>query len=62
MKTPIDYLNDYRIMKASYQLQNTDRKIIDIALEVGFNNLSYFINRFKKTMGVTPARYRKLEK
>ena len=34
-------------------LQNTDRKIIDIALEVVFNNLSYFINRFKKTMGYT---------
>lgn len=59
MKSPIEYLNYYRIMKASLLLRNTNSKIIDIAMDVGFNNFSYFINRFKYFMKVTPARYRK---
>ncbi|HEY8422465.1 MAG TPA: AraC family transcriptional regulator [Thermoclostridium sp.] len=58
-KTPIEYLNYVRVIKACDLLRNTDRKILDIAMEVGFNNFSYFINRFKKYMKVTPAYYRK---
>lgn len=58
-KTPIEYLNYVRIIKACELLKNTERKILDIAMEVGFNNFSYFINRFKKYMKVTPAEYRK---
>ncbi|NLM10987.1 MAG: AraC family transcriptional regulator [Clostridiaceae bacterium] len=58
-KTPIEYLNYIRIIRACDLLRNTERKILDIAMEVGFNNFSYFINRFKKYMKVTPANYRK---
>lgn len=58
-KTPIEYLNYIRIMKSCELLKNTERKILDIAMEVGFNNFSYYINRFKKYMKVTPAHYRK---
>ena len=58
-KTPIEYLNYIRVIKACDLLESTERKILDIALEVGFNNFSYFINRFKKYMKVTPAGYRK---
>lgn len=58
-KTPIEYLNYVRIAKACDLLRNTDRKILDIAMDVGFNNFSYFIDRFKKYMKITPADYRK---
>ncbi len=58
-KSPIDYLNYYRITKAQDLLINSDQKILEICMDVGFNNLSYFINIFKKTVGCTPSAFRK---
>lgn len=58
-KSPIEYINHYRIQKASLLLEQSDRKVVDIALEVGFDNLSYFIATFKKWNGMTPSCYRK---
>ena len=60
LKTPVEYINYYRIMKAAALLKNTDRKVLDIAMEVGFNNFSYFIERFRQYMQTTPGRYRKV--
>ncbi|MBE0343119.1 AraC family transcriptional regulator, partial [Paenibacillus sp. 28ISP30-2] len=40
-------------------LGQSDRKGVDIALEVGFDNLSYFIATFKKWNGMTPSQFRK---
>lgn len=61
-KTPIEYLNYYRVNKAARMLEKSDIKIIDAALEVGFDNLSYFISAFRRHMGTTPARYRALNR
>lgn len=58
-KSPIDYLNYYRVERACFQLLNTDASITDITYNVGFNDLSYFIKSFKKYKGITPARYRR---
>lgn len=59
-KSPIDYINHYRIQKACKLLENTNSKVVDIALEVGFEHLSYFITLFKKQKKMTPSQYRKL--
>jgi AraC-like DNA-binding protein len=58
-KTPIDYLNSYRVRRAAELLRETDRKISDIALEVGFEHVSYFIKVFRKQHKTTPSEYRK---
>ncbi|RII36472.1 AraC family transcriptional regulator [Clostridium chromiireducens] len=58
-KTPIDYLNYYRTTKAQEFLINSDKKILEISMDVGFNSLSYFINIFKKNTGFTPSEFRK---
>ncbi|WP_051560291.1 AraC family transcriptional regulator [Clostridium beijerinckii] len=58
-KTPIDYINYYRTTKAQEFLINSDKKILEISIDVGFNNLSYFINIFKKNTGFTPSEFRK---
>ncbi len=58
-QTPIEYLNTYRIEKASKMLLNTDLSVTDIAFSSGFNDLSYFIKTFKLIKGITPAKYRK---
>ncbi|OMF09596.1 AraC family transcriptional regulator [Paenibacillus amylolyticus] len=59
-KTPVDYINYYRVQQACVQLENTDHKIVDIAMDVGFEHLSYFITTFKKHKATTPSQYRKM--
>lgn len=58
-KTPIEYLNSFRISKAVQKLHNTDMCITDIAFATGFNDLSYFIKTFKQHKGVSPTQLRK---
>ena len=56
----IEYLNEYRLTMASRLLLSSDASILDIANEVGFDNLSYFNRLFKKRFLTTPSNYRKL--
>ena len=55
----IDYLNEYRLTMASRLLLSSDSLILDIAAEVGFDNLSYFNRLFKKRFQQSPRDYRK---
>ena len=51
--TPYEYLINYRIKK-SLELLGKEKTIISqIALEVGFNDVSHFIQSFKKRMSIT---------
>lgn len=54
-----EYINKRRIKRACFLLKNTDKKIIDIAYEVGYNSISFFNRYFKKTLHITPMEYRK---
>lgn len=54
-----DYLNRIRMVKAEELLLNTNLKIHEIAEEVGYSDVDYFINRFISYAGCTPAKYRK---
>lgn len=54
-----DYLNNYRIEQAAAKLLRTDDKIYQIAQDVGYKDLDYFINRFIAAKGCTPAKFRK---
>lgn len=56
-----DYINSLRVEKAKHLLENTNTKVIDIALEVGFDTLPYFSSVFKKYTGLSPAEFRKRE-
>lgn len=58
-RTPIEYLNNYRIERACYLLLTTNQTITEIAFNTGFNDLSYFIKTFKKYKGTTPKQYLK---
>ncbi len=55
----IQYLNDYRLEKASTLLLESHDNILDIAIACGFDNLSYFNRSFKKKFGVTPGAYKR---
>lgn len=56
--TPIRYLTQFRVQRGADLLLSTDRKIVDIALDCGFGDASYFIRQFRLLKGVTPSEYR----
>ena len=56
--TFINYLNNYKIEKSKELLKNTNMSLLDISLEVGFNNQSYYSTIFKKYTNMTPLEYR----
>ena len=55
-----EYLNQYRISQACYQLKNTQHTINEIAMNCGYNNLRSFHRNFKKITNVSPKRYREI--
>ncbi len=60
--TPFEYLMKYRIFMASMKIcQDTGNTLSfsDIAVSVGFNNVSYFNKLFKHFLKCTPSQYRK---
>ena len=57
-----DYINQYRILMAQEQLINTTKPITNIALDVGFENISYFCKEFLHMNDMTARQYRELYK
>lgn len=57
-----NYLINYRISVAEEKLLFSDKSISDIAMEVGFNDSSYFSVCFKKKHGINPKEFRKRHK
>ncbi|GBU12201.1 AraC family transcriptional regulator [Enterobacterales bacterium] len=54
------YITLMRLKRASYRLvQPLPEKIIDIALDAGFENPESFSRAFKNTFGLTPSEFRK---
>lgn len=53
-----EYIKTVRISQAKNLLKNTNKKIIDIANEVGYFSLHTFVRVFKNSEGITPAKYR----
>ncbi|RAP78595.1 DNA-binding response regulator [Paenibacillus montanisoli] len=54
-----DYTASLRIQKAKLELSDTNHRVCDVALSVGYSNFSHFTKLFKKTTGLTPQEYRK---
>ena len=57
-KTFREYLNSVRIRHAKQLLSETNVQIIEIALECGFNNVTYFNRIFKNSQSMSPREYR----
>lgn len=58
-KTFVEYVNNLRISKAMELLVSTDKKIIEISFDIGFNNVTHLNRLFKRATGLTPVQYRK---
>lgn len=57
-QTFVEYVNSLRISHACRLLIDTDRSILDICYDSGFNNLSNFNRRFLRSKGMSPRQYR----
>ncbi len=58
-RTPVDYLNYYRIECAAELLLSTQLSVTEIALQCGFNDISYFSKLFRKYKDVSANAFRK---
>lgn len=56
------YLLKLRIEKAKELIVNSDKSISEIAEQVGFKNMSYFSQYFKKSAGCSPKEFRAARK
>lgn len=54
----IDYVTHTRIEKAKQLLENSDKKMYQIAKISGYDNVKYFFRIFKKEVGLSPEQYR----
>ena len=55
----IDHLTDLRLRRAEELLAGTSMLVQEVAVEVGWNKVSYFTTLFKQRTGMSPSEYRK---
>ncbi len=59
---PIDYFVQMKMQKACQYLDFTNRSIKDIAFSMGFEDPYYFSKRFRTVIGMSPKKYRSLNR
>jgi AraC-like DNA-binding protein len=57
-ETPHRYLQRRRVERSMFLLRETDRRVTDICLDVGFTSLGTFSRTFRAIVGETPSGYR----
>ena len=57
----VKYIGHHRLTMAAELIRGSNRKIIDIAKETGYDNYSYFCQIFRKEFSVSPAKYRTID-
>lgn len=60
--SPIKYVIFRRIGEAQKLLLTTELSVVEIANEVGYQNVNYFYAQFKKYKGISPNRYRQISR
>lgn len=56
-KNFVNFLTDLRMQKAKERMEQGEKRIKEIALEVGYSNEMYFSTAFKKYTGMSPSQY-----
>ncbi|MFS0561893.1 AraC family transcriptional regulator [Terribacillus sp. 179-K 1B1 HS] len=58
-QSPMNYVMEYRINRSLSLLQDPSSNVTEVAYQVGFNSSSYFIAKFRESIGMTPFVYKK---
>jgi AraC-like DNA-binding protein len=59
-KSVFEYIHQRRIENAAFALRNTEEKVVSVAFDCGFRDVSFFNRKFRALMGCSPVEYRKL--
>jgi transcriptional regulator GlxA family with amidase domain len=59
---PMQYLTQWRMQVAAGLLQDTSAKVVDVALQVGYESEAAFSRAFKRVVGVAPGAWRRGER
>ena len=60
-RAPGKFLTQLRLQEAALLLNKTQKNILSVALEVGYQSEAHFSKAFKALYGMTPSQYRKAE-
>ena len=58
-QSPMQYLTHWRMQLATGWLQDTDAKVMEVALEVGYENETAFARAFRRVIGESPGAWRR---
>jgi len=58
-KTYFDFLQELRISHACKLLTDSNKAVVEICYESGYNSWAHFSKQFKKVKQITPSQYRK---
>jgi len=58
-QAPMQYLAQWRMQLASAMLRDTDAKVIEVALRVGYESEAAFARAFKRAVGTSPGVWRR---
>jgi AraC-like DNA-binding protein len=53
--SPAHWIKNRRLEYAGLQLENTDKNVSEISMEIGYESVSHFIKAFKEKFGKTPG-------
>ncbi|WP_223670527.1 helix-turn-helix domain-containing protein [Kangiella shandongensis] len=56
--SPNKWLIQKRLEKSSELLEKTSMSVTEVAMEVGYENVSHFIKAYKRLFDTTPKRYK----
>jgi AraC-like DNA-binding protein len=56
---PMQYLAQWRMQLAAARLRDTDAKLVEIALDVGYESEAAFSRAFRRLVGVAPGAWRR---
>jgi AraC-like DNA-binding protein len=60
-ETPLEYLTNWRMQKATALLRKRDRKLFDVAKSVGYDSEAAFSKAFKRIFGRAPSEYQRMD-
>lgn len=58
-KTPFDYIRALRLTRAAQTLRDSGERVLDVALESGFNSQDGFARAFARRFAIAPREYRR---
>ena len=58
-KGPFEYIRLMRLTKSALELRDSDKRVVDVALDFVFDSHEGFTRAFKKKFGITPQKYKK---